>query len=105
MAFVLCLSTFSDCEQVTGKQEDSLIPAGPLRGLSFVYDWSFSIYIPLKNESAFGEHYGFPVVYGPPSRMPRGSDFFSFFLCVCVCGGGVKRLGCACQETCLCVHV
>jgi hypothetical protein len=84
VAFVLCLSTFSYCEQVTGEQEDSLIPGGPLRGLSFVYDCSFSIYIPLKNESAFGEPCGSPVVYGPPCKMPRGSDFFCFFLCVYV---------------------
>lgn len=55
MAFALCLSSFSHCEQVTGEQEDSLIPEGPLRDLSLVCDWGFSICILLKNKKASGE--------------------------------------------------
>lgn len=101
MAFALCLSSFSHCEQVTGEQEDSLIPEGSLRGLSLVCDWGFSICILLKNKAAPGEppgllccvrttmKDGYSWVYARVTRgvlcmhMCKSEDIY---MCVYVCG-------------------
>lgn len=79
MAFALCLSSFSHCEQVTGEQEDSLIPEGSLRGLSLVCDWGFSICILLKNKAASGEPPGLLCCV----RTTMKDGYSWVYACVC----------------------